>query len=31
MPKNTKCRRISGLPRNFGFAPTDNVDEEALR
>jgi len=31
MPKNTKCRRISGLPRKFGFAPTDNVDEEALR
>ena len=31
MPKNTKCRRISGLPRKFGFAPTDNVDEDALR
>ena len=31
MPKNTKCRRISGLPRKFGFAPTDSVDEEALR
>ena len=31
MPKNTKCRRISGLPGKFGFAPTDNVDEEALR
>jgi predicted DNA-binding protein (UPF0251 family)/predicted Fe-Mo cluster-binding NifX family protein len=31
MPKNTKCRRISGLPRKFGFAPTDNIDEEALR
>ncbi len=31
MPKNTKCRRISGLPGKFGFAPTDSVDEEALR
>lgn len=31
MPKNTKCRRISGLPGQFGFAPTDSIDEDALR
>ena len=31
MPKNTKCRRISGLPGQFVFAPADNVNEDALR
>ncbi len=30
MPKNTKCRRISGLPGQFGFAPTDNISVDAL-
>ena len=31
MPRNTKCRRISGLPGQFGFAPTDSIDVDALR
>ena len=31
MPKNTKCRRISGLPGQFGFAPSDIIGEDALQ
>ncbi len=26
MPKTTKCRKIFGLPGQFGFAPVDNID-----
>ena len=31
MPKNTKCRRISGLPGQFSFAPSDIIGEDALQ
>ena len=31
MPKNTKCRRISGLPGQFGFVPADNVEAGAVQ
>ncbi|MCR5416224.1 MAG: DUF134 domain-containing protein [Pseudobutyrivibrio sp.] len=26
MPKTTKCRKIKGMPGQFGFAPTDSID-----
>jgi len=31
MPKTTKCRRISGLPDMFGFAPSDSIGEDAVQ
>ena len=31
MPKNTKCRKISGLPRQFGFVPDDNIGTDAVQ
>ncbi len=31
MPKNTKCRKISGLPGQFGFAPSDSVADDAVQ
>jgi predicted DNA-binding protein (UPF0251 family) len=31
MPKNTKCRRISSLPGQFGFVPADNVEAGAVQ
>ncbi len=31
MPKPTKCRRISGLPGQFGFVPSDNIEEDAVQ
>ncbi len=31
MPKTTKCRRISGLPERFGFAPSDSIGENAVQ
>ncbi len=31
MPKTTKCRRISGLPEQFGFAPSENIGENPVR
>ncbi len=31
MPKNTKCRKISGLPGQFGFVPTDSVTDDAVQ
>ncbi|MCR5083506.1 MAG: DUF134 domain-containing protein [Parasporobacterium sp.] len=31
MPKNTKCRKISGLPGQFGFVPTDSAPTDAVK
>ncbi|WP_029319062.1 NifB/NifX family molybdenum-iron cluster-binding protein [Butyrivibrio sp. AE3004] len=31
MPKITKCRKIAGLPGQFGFIPADNVGENAVK
>ncbi len=31
MPKTTKCRQISGLPGQFGFIPTENAGEDAIK
>lgn len=26
MPKTTKCRKVNGMPGQFGFSPTDSID-----
>ena len=31
MPKTTKCRKIAGLPGQFGFIPSDNIGENAIQ
>ena len=31
MPKTTKCRKIAGLPGQFGFIPSDNIEENAIQ
>ena len=31
MPKTTKCRKIAGLPVQFGFIPSDNIGENAIQ
>lgn len=31
MPKSTKCRKISGLPGQFGFVPSDQMGEDAIQ
>ncbi len=28
MPKTTKCRKVNGMPGQFGFSPTDSIDME---
>ena len=31
MPKTTKCRKIAGLPGQFGFIPSDNIGKDAIQ
>ncbi len=32
MPKTTKCRKVNGMPGQFGFIPTDSIDmQDALQ
>ncbi len=31
MPKTTKCRKIAGLPGQFGFIPSDSIGENAIQ
>ncbi len=31
MPKLTKCRKIAGLPGQFGFCPSENVEGDAIQ
>ncbi len=31
MPKITKCRKIAGLPGQFGFCPSERIEEDAIK
>ena len=31
MPKLTKCRKIAGLPGQFGFCPSESIEGEAIQ